>query len=159
MQMLLVKNRGALYPADLGSIDYLEKMTPGELVNVKVTRMRDGRRHRKFFAMLRVAFDMWSPEPVEHPAGSGNYIVPEKSPEVFRNWATVKAGYYDVVGLPDGGVKAVPKSIAFDKMEEDEFQQLYSNVLDILLQIPNEEMGRAEFEDAIIRLLDFTPRD
>lgn len=55
-----------------------------------------------------------------------------KSFEPFRAWVTVGAGFYDEFIFPDGTISRVPKSISFANMDEDQFQQLYKSVLNVL---------------------------
>ena len=70
---------------------------------------RSGPFHRRFFAMLGAAFD--AQERFDDP-------------EQFRLWLTVGAGFCDFVPHPQRGVVAIPKSIAFDKLEQAEFQEV-----------------------------------
>lgn len=70
---------------------------------------RSGPFHRRFFAMVNAAFD--AQERFDDP-------------EQFRLWLTVGAGFCDFLPHKDRGVVAIPKSIAFDKLEQAEFQEV-----------------------------------
>lgn len=70
---------------------------------------RSGPFHRRFFAMVSAAFD--AQERFDDP-------------EQFRLWLTVGAGFCDFLPHKDRGVVAIPKSIAFDKLEQVEFQEV-----------------------------------
>lgn len=65
----------------------------------------------------------------EKRAGSISAV---KSFEAFRAWAIMEAGFYDVHQMPDGSLMRVPRSISFAAMDDLEFGQLYSAVLDVL---------------------------
>lgn len=55
-----------------------------------------------------------------------------KSFEAFRAWATIEADFYVSFLMPDGSIRREPKSISFAKMDEAEFSELYSAVLNVL---------------------------
>ena len=70
---------------------------------------RSGPFHRRFFAMVNAAFE--AQERFDDP-------------EQFRLWLTVGAGFCDFLPHKDRGVVAIPKSIAYDKLEQGEFQEV-----------------------------------
>jgi len=55
-----------------------------------------------------------------------------KSFDAFRAWVTVEAGFFEIVSLPDGTARKIPKSISFARMDENEFHQVYRSALDVL---------------------------
>nr|WP_310616955.1 DUF1367 family protein [Pantoea cypripedii] len=55
-----------------------------------------------------------------------------KSFEAFRKWAVMTAGFYDEFILPDGTKRREALSISFASMKEDEFQEVYKAVLNVL---------------------------
>lgn len=80
-----------------------------------------------------------------------------KSFEPYRAWATVEAGYYDEVILPNGLRQRVPKSISFSKMDEDTFQGLYKSVFNVLWNfiLSRSFRSRQEAENVALQLLEF----
>ncbi|MBC3214256.1 DUF1367 family protein [Serratia fonticola] len=80
-----------------------------------------------------------------------------KSFEPYRAWATVEAGYYDEVILPNGLRQRVPKSISFSKMDEDTFQGLYKSVFNVLWNfiLSRSFRSRQEAENVALQLLGF----
>ena len=70
---------------------------------------RSGPFHRRFFAMVNAAFE--AQERFDDP-------------EQFRLWLTVGAGFCDFLPHMDRGVVAIPKSIAYDKLDQGEFQEV-----------------------------------
>lgn len=81
-----------------------------------------------------------------------------KSFEAFRAWATMEAGFYDVHQMPDGSLMRVPRSISFAAMDDLEFGQLYSAVLDVLWNyiLFRTFASQEAAENAAAQLLDYT---
>lgn len=74
---------------------------------------RSGAYHRRHFAMLHALFstqDQFSDE------------------DQFRKWLEVGAGFCDFVPGPKGRMVAIPKSIAWDKLDQAEFEPLHDGV-------------------------------
>jgi hypothetical protein len=140
-RVLMVKtDKGTLAPADPDAKQILEKLGAGEYVVCEVRKARDANKHRKFFAMLNLAFDLWNPAEqaiAGHPA--------KKSRETFRKEVTIAAGYYDVeAGLH--GPKLVAQSIAWDKMDDLVFREVYEAVYAVLASGVLEGVSREEAE-------------
>ena len=104
-------------------------------IDPKEVRSRNGRFHRKFFAMLNFLY---------------SYVDEIMPFDVFRAWVTIGAGYFEP--LPDGG--KIPKSIAFNNMNETDFEDLYKRVIDFCLSefLPG-VMGADDVDAAIETLL------
>lgn len=117
-----------LVPATADAAEMLAKIGIGKPVNAKVTQPRNGKFHRKFFGMLDVAYSNH-----EWPEVSTNWGKATVSRDLFRQYVTVKAGYYEAALTPHGEVRCTPKSISWAKMDETEFERLYSAVLDVIL--------------------------
>lgn len=80
-----------------------------------------------------------------------------KSFEPYRAWVTVQAGYYDEVILPDNSRRRTPKSIAFARMDEDTFRQLYKDVFNVLWNfiLRHKFRSQQEAENVAMQLLEF----
>ncbi|EDZ9221015.1 DUF1367 family protein [Salmonella enterica] len=80
-----------------------------------------------------------------------------KSFEPYRAWVTVQAGYYDEVILPDNTRRRTPKSIAFARMDEDTFRQLYKDVFNVLWNfiLRHKFRSQQEAENVAMQLLEF----
>lgn len=74
---------------------------------------RSGPYHRRFFAILGDAFD--AQERFDDA-------------EQFRAWLQVGAGFADFLPHPTQGLIAVPKSIAYAKLEQAEFEEVANRV-------------------------------
>ncbi|HFD3844977.1 TPA: DUF1367 family protein [Serratia marcescens] len=80
-----------------------------------------------------------------------------KSFEPYRAWATVEAGYYYEVVLPNGLRQRIPQSISFSKMDEDTFQCLYKAVFNVLWNfiLFRKFNSQREAENVAMQLLEF----
>lgn len=103
----------------------LFRMEAGEMVSIKTHKARSGPFHRRHMVIETAVFE-----------------AQEKfqSFEQFRNWLKVGSAFCDWVAGPKGGVIPVPKSIAFDKLEDDEMRQVHDNMIEFLR---SEHAGRA----------------
>lgn len=142
---------GALAPADQQAADFIAKLKLGEVVKVKATRMRNPGHHRKYFALLNLAFDAWEPVGKEY---KGEQV--QKNFEQFRNDVTVLAGYYETAITLKGEVRLSAKSISFGNMGQDEFEKLYSATVDVILERILTKYTRADLDQVIERLMSFT---
>jgi len=94
--------------------DFISK-SRGKEVALILKRERNLNFHRKGWALLNTIFD--AQEQYEDP-------------EQLRLALTIAAGHVDYIKLLDGGVTLYPKSWAFDKMSEEEFEHLYNRMID-----------------------------
>ena len=120
-------------PASENDAELLSKVKVGETVRLTLVRPRNIRFHRKFFALINLAFDYW--EPPKHGEGSAwaEKMPIERNVERFRKDVTIMAGYYDATYRLNGDVRFEAKSISFGSMSEDDFEKLYSKVIDVII--------------------------
>ena len=128
MRLLMTKTQQqALVPFDDMAREAVAKLKPGAGVFVEMKRVRNIRFHRKFFALLNLAFELWEPE---QKTWKGHALT--KNFERFRDDITILAGHYEAVFDINGNVKLKPKSISFANCDEDEFERVYKGVLDVV---------------------------
>lgn len=77
---------------------------------------RSGPYHRRHFVMLSTVFK-----------AQETFL----DSDVFRKWLEIEAGYCDSVPGKDGPIK-VPKSIAYDKLDQAEFEPLHKAVFEFM---------------------------
>ncbi len=120
---------GQLVPADDVAEQLLASIRPGQGISVEARKARNIRFHRKFFALLRLAYDHWEAfsEGVEW---KGRRVRP--SFEQFREDVLILAGYYDAYYTIHGSVRLRARSISFANCDEHEFNQVYQAVFDVL---------------------------
>lgn len=84
----------------------LDGVAQGQRVKVEIKEFRNVGRHRAYWKMLH-----------EMVAATECALSPERLHEVIK----LETGVVDLIRLPNGMTVAIPGSIAFDKMDEDEF--------------------------------------
>ena len=121
MELYLFKNlNGTFTPCHSSDHDKAKKLKAGEEYLCKVTRPRNIKFHRKYFALLNLAFD-----------NQDQFSVFDR----FREAVTIAAGYTERKGHLDGTTRLEAKSISFGSMDEDEFIELYSSTLDVIIKV------------------------
>ena len=95
----------------------LLKLEPGEIVEIRTHKARVGWFHRKHMKLETRVF-----EEQERIAEF----------EQFRLWLKLGAGFVDWMPGPKGGVFPVPRSIAYDKLEEDDFHEFHDSAIAFL---------------------------
>lgn len=99
-------------------VSSLLRLEPGEMVDIKTHKARVGRNHRRHMLIETRVFE--AQERFEHFDPG------------FRDWLKVGAGFVDWYPGPKGAVMPVPRSIAFDKLEEDAMQELHDQMIAFL---------------------------
>lgn len=118
-------------------IEQWHKVHSGEVLEFKVSRIRDVVQHRKYFAMIKLAF-----ENQQHFENENR----------LRKWAQMKAGYYKAYPAPNGQTIYEPDSIAYSCMDEDDFTQLRARVGDVLIEfLQIKDAGIPEFTGGLDR--------
>lgn len=95
-------------------INGLMRLEPGEMVEIKTHKARSGPFHRRHMAIETALYE--AQERFEQF-------------EQFRNWLKVGAGFCDWIPGPKGAVIPVPRSIAFDKLEDGDMRQVHEDMV------------------------------
>ncbi len=128
-------------------------LAAGEVIKFTFKKIRNGKFHRKFFALLNFAFEAWEPDRVRQQYKG---MPVQKNFERFRSDVTIAAGYYTQTFDLDGNMKLEAMSISFAKMDDTEFEKLYSAVADVILgKILTTYNGREELDEVIAEVLNF----
>lgn len=139
-----------LAPAHQSDLDELAKLPTAQPVRVKVTRIRNVDFHRKFFALLNLAFDYWEPPEDTYERGPV-----EKNFERFRADVIILAGFYDTYWRLNGEARIEPKSISFANMDQDEFEELYAKTVDVIIKYVLTNYTGAELERVLREIEEF----
>ena len=120
---------GALIPADPQAADFISKLKLGQGVTASVKRHRNPKHHKKYFALLNLAFDHWEPA-----ANTYKGQIVGKNFEQFRNDIVVLAGFYEMAVNLKGETRLTAKSISFANMDQAEFDALYNATVNVILK-------------------------
>ena len=136
----MVKQFGRLVPADEAGADALRKIKMGEELSVEIKRPRNIRMHRLYWALIGIVWEN---------------VDQDRYPSADDLHAAIKiaAGLRTRIELPDGTQGFIPGSIAFDKMNQAEFEAFYDRVCNLVAKyfIPGLDVGqlRTEIETMI----------
>lgn len=141
---------GVLAPIDPQAAEFIAKMKTGAAVRATVKQQRNPRFHRKFMALLNLAFDHW--EPVE--ATYKGQVV-GKNFDQFRRDITILSGHYEMAVNLKGETRLTAKSISFANMSEDEFSDLYNSACNVILAKVLKTYTRDDLDAVMDRLTGF----
>lgn len=141
---------GALIPMDPQAAEYIAKLKTGAAVRATVKQQRNPRFHRKFFALLNLAFDAWEPVEATYKGAAVG-----KNFDQFRNDVVVLAGFYEMAVNLKGETRLTAKSISFASMDQEEFDRLYNAVVNVILTRILTNYSRDDLDAVIDRLMGF----
>ena len=155
MEAHFIKAQNSLIPATEEDAELLKKIKLGEVVKLKYTKARNYQFHKKFMALMQLAFDYWEvPEESTAPVYLRD-THPQKNFERFRKDITILAGYYDSTFRVNGDVRIEAKSIAFGSMDEEEFEKLYNACIDVILKKVCTNYSEDELRSVVDQVLGF----
>lgn len=150
-RLLWIRAGSGLVPGDEECQEWLQKQKHGATLRGDMAVQRNPKFHRKFFAMLKVAYDNWEAPEIETPIGKMHCTFDQ-----FRNDVTILAGYREESVDTRGKFRYKAKSISFGKMKEDEFERLYNDVLNVVLLKFLGNWTGEDMERVIEEILGFT---
>ena len=131
----------------------MKKLEAGEISFLEFIIPRNGKFHRKYFALLDVGFDAWEPKR-KHKSYKGRAI--EKNREQFREDIIIMAGFYEQTFDFKGRMRIRAKSISFANMDDAEFEQVYQATVTVLLrEVLTTYKDRAELDAVVERIVGF----
>ena len=95
----------------------LREMGRAESITFSWREPRSGPFHRRHFAIINALFE------AQEQFTDADH---------FRKWVEVGAGYCDLLPGPKGKAVAVPKSIAYERLDQAEFEHLHDAVMAFL---------------------------
>lgn len=149
----------ALVPADADAEAEISRLPVGDVIDVKVAKKRSNPHHRFYFGLIKAAFECWSeahdfqPDDVAHLRkwlqAKAGYVDRETIDfSVYANdeqRRTLSAAlelafkaerrngvYVWVRPIRSGIVILRPRSIAFDRLSEEEFREVSANVIAVV---------------------------
>ena len=142
MKIKLLNTSVGLKPLFDEDFEEKKKLKIGEVYEATIKRPRNLSFHRKYFSLINLAWEYQNERAVEHF---------KHSIELFRKKVEMAAGWCEpIYSIARKEWIEVPKSIAFDKMDEDEFQNLYERVKDVLFKYFLKNISVEEFEKNLI---------
>jgi len=123
---------GVLLPVDENSAKFVGKLIQNDVITSDFVKPRNYRFHKKWFALVKFAFEHWKPSTLEDSRWKN--VIPEKSFDRFRKDLIILCGMFDAVYRIDGSVRIEAKSISFAKMDEEQFLELWKLTTKVILE-------------------------
>ena len=123
--------------------DYDEKkrLKLGKVYEATITLVRNPQFHRKYFALIKCSWEYLT---------EAQQQFFKNDIDVFRKAVEVAAGHCELCySIARKEWIEIPKSIAFDKLDEAQFSSLYERVKDVVYITFIPEINREEFENQI----------
>ena len=118
MKLNLIKTLSGLKLAYDTDHDNYKKLPLNEVFEVTYTKKRNSKFHAKFFALINLCY--------QNQNHFNNF-------EHLRKELIICAGHYELIfNLDTGDQKKEALSISFASMDETQFNQLYSDVLQVI---------------------------
>lgn len=132
-KILVRKTLSGLKPVYASDVDIYNKISLDEEFEIDYKRIRNPKFHRKFFKLIQTVFE-----------NQEKYRLLDE----LREDLTIAAGYhYEHVNFLTGEIKIKAKSIAFHNMDDTEFSELYTSVIDQIVLYFN--FGKQDLIDHI----------
>ena len=120
MKIALVRNINNTFKAAFDSdYEYIKKLKQGEIYFFEVKRERNIGFHRKFFALIKMVY-----ENQEHYINQND----------LRDDLLIDAGHYTKIITYWGEERKKAVSLSFASMSQDQFDDMYRDVLDIIIK-------------------------
>ena len=142
MKLQVLNTAHGLVPLYDADYDEKKKLKIGETYDVTIKKARNIDLHRKYFSLIHTAWEYQNYRCTEHF---------HDDVDCFRKTIEVAAGWCEpCYNLDRREWIEIPKSIAFDKMDELEFRDLYERVKDVLFKFFLKNVTPEEFERNLI---------
>lgn len=120
MDIFLTRSISGLVPADEEAKQAVKRWKLGETLKCSVKKPRSYTNHKRYFALLTLTFE-----------NQDRYL----SFEHFRKAVQIAAGHVDELITLEGEVTFIPKSIAYDSLDEMEFSKVFGETMTVCAKI------------------------
>lgn len=144
MKIEMVKMAGgSLAPVSDLESEKMQRFKNGEQYSVEIKLSRNPDFHRKVFAFFGFCFEHWS--------GGHEFHCEQRQFDVFRAHLTVLAGFYESYHGIDGRVRIEAKSISYSATSQEEFEQLYTALINAAIKHIFKGCDDAEIYEKLMR--------
>lgn len=138
MELFLLNTASGLVPQYDSDYEEKKKLTIGKTYKAKITVPRNIKYHRKYFALLNLTLQ-----------NQDKYDTIDSLLIEIK----LKTGHYELHVTTKGKPVYIPKSIAFNKMDEFAFQDFYSKSLDVVLKYFLTGMTPEQIENEVLNFM------
>jgi hypothetical protein len=138
MKINVVVTAEGLKPATDTDWEVKKSLKRGKVYECVLKEYRNYRFHRKYFSLINLSWEYLD---------ESQRAFFKENVDAFRKTVEVAAGHYEpVYSVSRKTWLEVPKSIAFDKLDEASFQELYERVKNVIFQTFIPQVNKEEFE-------------
>lgn len=154
MEVLCRRVSGGLAPESDEEAAKLVKIKAGASVRVTVTQEVNARFRRKWWALAKFAFDLWS-DTMPDQEYRGQEV--QRSFPRFRKDLTILAGHFSPVWAVNGEMRVEANSLSWARMNDETFEALYSDTIDAVLSkvLAGTKLTGADLRAQVDRVMEF----
>lgn len=139
-----------LVPVDEYQLELMESLRMNGEYKAVLSQPRNGPYHRKFFAFLNQCYKNYEQPEVYY---QGERVF--KSQKKFREEIIIACGYW-TIGLSKNNTPIrEAESISFAKMDQIEFEKLFSKAIDVILADYLPHYGKGDIDAMALEILRF----
>ncbi len=128
-----------LVPVDKLAEDDMMELDADTVYDAKVWKKRNSNHHRKYFALVNAIFPHQSAWPTT---------------KALHDQLKMAVGFsYEAKDMATGEIRVYPDSIAFDRLDQAEFSQVYDRIVDVILTRVLPGVGRRDLEGQVLDIL------
>lgn len=154
MEVLMTRApSGALIPINDEEAEKMSRFKTGDTIRGEFVVMRNGKFHKKAFSLLQLCYEKFRDNvaPAEYKGQAATPCF-----ETWREQFVILAGHYDVTFDIKGKVRLKAKSLSFAKCTQDEFETIYSSLIDAALKhVYGDAMSESELRSLVDRILSY----
>ena len=137
MKALFRKDLNALRPASEEAEEFLRKLKLGKEVMVEVKRVRNGKMHRLWWALMSIL---------------ANNLEGDYSPEAICDYIKIKIGLVNVCEI-NGEVIQTPKSISYSAMDQTDFEHFFEQAINFACEHLIPDLKSEELKNEVLRMV------
>lgn len=149
--MLFKTDAGYLMPATQADQERMQSLKVGKELGCTLTQLRNGRFHRKVFALLGLMFDQMPKVTAVNKDGT----VVEQSFDRFRKEAVILAGHYHTDVTGNGDIRLEAQSISYKDCSQELIERIYSDLIDLALRKLQGYEGKEQLDEVVNKVLGF----
>lgn len=128
-----------LVPVDKLAEDDMMQLDADTTYDCKVWKKRNSDHHRKYFALVNAIFPHQSAWPTT---------------KALHDQLKMAVGFsYEARDMATGEIRTYPDSIAFDRIDQQEFEQVYERIVEVILTRIIPGVGRRDLEAQVMDIL------
>lgn len=141
MKINVICTASGLVPLYDSDYEEKRKLRNGTEYEVTVKERRNPKFHRLYFSLIHCAWEYLDER---------QRVFFKEDVDAFRKTVEVAAGHFEpCYSIARREWLEVPKSVAFDKLGEGDFHELYERVKDVIYNVFIPQVNKAEFEQQL----------